>query len=71
MNSYDYIFVKSWQTTKGATGQTAYILPEYDGGADAETLIHQSTACLHPSLVDTTKMKKKRYVGTDVLYGVN
>ena len=67
----DYIFVKTWHMEKsGTTGQTAYMLPTYDGVGDAETLIASSLACCHVSQVDVSKMKKKRYLGTDVLYGV-
>ena len=68
--SHDYIFVKRWETKKGSTGETAYVLPNYDATADAETLIHQSTTALHPSQVDVSKMKKKRCVDGDCVYGV-
>lgn len=70
----DYIFVKSWQTKKGATGQTAYALPKYDEKATAEELIASSTAACHVSLVDVSGMKKKRFIGESgesVVYGVN
>lgn len=72
MMTSDYIFVKTWTMQKsGTTGQTAYMLPTYDGVGDAETLIASSLACCAANQVDVSKMKKKRYVGQDVLYGVN
>lgn len=67
----DFIFVKNWEMVKsGTTGQTAYML-DSDVGGDAEALIAASTSATAACNVDTSKMKKKRYVGDDILFGVN
>jgi len=57
----DYIYVR---------GTTAYLLPAYDEHADGPTLITQSTAAAHITQVSLKGMKKKRYVGTDIVYGL-
>ena len=57
----DYIYVR---------GVTAYLLPVYDTDADGETLISQSTSAAHITQVSLKGMKKKRYVGTDIVYGL-
>ena len=56
----DYIYVR---------GVTAYLLDEYLPEATAEELIAASTSAAHITQVSLKGMKKKRYVGTDIVYG--
>jgi hypothetical protein len=71
MMTSDYIFVRQCPNKDGSITPVAYALPEYYPDDDGAELIHKSTSACHASLVDVSKMKKKRYIGVDVLYGVN
>lgn len=73
MQVSDYIYLRQCPNKDGSVTPVAYMLPEYNAEADAATLISSSTSACHGSLVaDAIKpMKKKRYIGNDVVYGVN
>lgn len=74
-----FIFLRSWVMEKsGQSGKTAYMLDEDNGGLDADDLIAASTSAKAGSLVVVADkkgnvtipgMKKKRFIGADVLWG--
>ena len=74
----DFIFVKNWEMLKsGTTGQTAYMLDSDPGGGMEELIAASTSATAACNVVKSDKsggitipgMKRKRYIGDDMLFG--
>lgn len=77
----NFIFLRNWVMvgkTQTAAGQTAYMLDADSGSDNFDDMIAASTSAQAASLVMVADkkgtlsipgMKKKRYIGADVLWG--